>query len=165
MNNRHLELINARLNQNSLVGSSVQHIERTKTFAEGDTLWTAVYALIPRIIWPEKPISAGSGGLVTKYTGIKFAEGTSVAIGMILEFYVNFGTYFVFLGMLAVGLVLRALDFHAGRNLKLGDYTQYATCYLAGLSLLNVLGSFVEISVCFVAAIVVARLARRWIPQ
>ena len=162
-NNKHLERINSRLNQNSLVGSSVQYIERTGKYADGETLWTALVALIPRALWPNKPISAGSGNLVTRYTGIKFAEGTSVAIGMIMEFYVNFGTACVFIGLLVVGFLIRLLDTHAGSCLKAGDYGGFATGFLAGLSLLNVNGSMVEITVCFVASIVVTKIATYWI--
>ena len=160
--NKHLERINSRLNQNSLIGSSVQYIESTGKYADGETLWTAIVALIPRAVWPNKPISAGSGGLVTRYTGIKFAAGTSVAIGMIMEFYVNFGTLCVFFGMLIHGILLRILDNRAGKNLLLGNYFIFSIYFLAGLSLLNVLGSMVEITVNFSASIIVAYSLQRF---
>ncbi len=47
---------------------------------------------IPRALWPNKPVVGGSGDLVSTYTGIRFADGTSVGIGQVLESFVNFGT-------------------------------------------------------------------------
>ena len=69
----HLERVNGRLNQSSLVGASVLWLSETGEYARGDTLWDAALALVPRILWPEKTVSAGSGNLVTRFTGIHFA--------------------------------------------------------------------------------------------
>jgi hypothetical protein len=69
----HLQRIDGRLNQNFLVGAAVNQLSQTQAYARGDTLWDALLALIPRAIWPEKPITAGSGNLVSRYTGIDFA--------------------------------------------------------------------------------------------
>ena len=81
------------MNQNQLVGAAVQYLESGYApFATGDTLIQSALAIIPRAIWPDKPVFAGSPGLVTQYTGIQFAAGTSVGVGQVLEFYINFGS-------------------------------------------------------------------------
>ena len=81
-NYEHLERIDDRLNLSAQVGASVHYIESgSQEFARGETLWEAIIALIPRVFWPDKPVAAGSGDLVSKYTGYYFAEGTSVGIG------------------------------------------------------------------------------------
>src|SRR5215813_5598838 len=52
----HLERIDSRLNQNSLVGASVRYLESGRVeFARGETLWQALIAFLPWAIWPDKP--------------------------------------------------------------------------------------------------------------
>src|SRR5207247_1102986 len=69
----HLDLIDSRLNQNYLVGVAVERLDSgLAEFASGQTLVDAIEALIPRAIWIDKPISAGSGDLVSRFTGIPF---------------------------------------------------------------------------------------------
>src|SRR5262249_17381055 len=67
----HLDRIDGRLNQNTLVGAAVDYIgSNPQSYARGATLAEALLALIPRIIWPDKPVAAGSGTWVSDYTGI-----------------------------------------------------------------------------------------------
>ena len=87
-------------------------------FARGETIWHAIIAPVPRALWPNKPIVAGSGDLVSRYTGIMFAEGTSVGIGPVMEMYVNFGSAGVFVGFIVIGLFLGYIDFRAGESLR-----------------------------------------------
>src|SRR5262249_29976938 len=55
-NRRHLDSINARLNQNFLIGRVIRTIETgQEQFAHGATLHDALLALVPRILWPDKP--------------------------------------------------------------------------------------------------------------
>src|SRR5262249_12791487 len=52
----HLQRIDGRMNQNWLVGTAVHYLASGATdFGYGETLWMAVIALVPRIIWPDKP--------------------------------------------------------------------------------------------------------------
>ena len=86
----HLFALDQRLNQNYLVGMGVmRHREGEAELLYGATV--PFWALIPRAIWPDKPAVGGGGDLVSQFTGIKFAEGTSVGVGQVLEFYMNFG--------------------------------------------------------------------------
>src|SRR5262249_5125365 len=84
----HIARIDERLNQNYLVGRAIEYLDQNPDgFAHGRTLWEAVLAVVPRAIWRDKPMVAGSGNLVTEFTGIQFVGETSVGIGHILEWY------------------------------------------------------------------------------
>lgn len=144
-NIEHLQRIDDRLNQNTLLGTSVQYLAtRPSEFASGETIWEAVLSPIPRALWPSKPISAGSGDLVSRFTGMRFAEGTSVGIGHVMEWYVNFGAMGVFLGSMLFGIVLAVIDRIAVTHLEHGDWSKFCLWYLSALSLLQVGGSLVE---------------------
>jgi hypothetical protein len=141
----HLARIDDRLNQNYLVGRSVEFLNQNpELYARGRTLWEAASAPIPRFIWRDKPTSAGSGDLVSEFTGLHFAKGTSVGIGHVLEWYVNFGSIGVFLGMMGIGVLLGWIDRMAARGIHEGDAARFVLWWLPGLSLLQVGGSLVE---------------------
>src|SRR5262249_54238189 len=139
----------------SFLGSGAQD------FARGDTLWEALLALVPRVVWPDKPIVAGSGNLVTTYTGISFSEGTSVGIGQVMEFYVNFGDIGVILGFLIMGTIITIMDWSAYQSLKQGDWERFVFWYLPGLSFLQVGGSLVGVTAGAASAAVLSLLLRR----
>ena len=162
-NELHLERIDDRLNQNHLVGTAVSYLDSgLQDFAQGATLWQALIALVPRALWPDKPIVAGSGNLVTTYTGISFAEGTSVGIGQVMEFYVNFGDVGVVLGFLVIGMIMTIMDRSAYQHLKQGDWGGFLCWYLPGLSFLQVGGALVEVTMGAVSAAVLSLLLRYW---
>jgi hypothetical protein len=144
-NRQDLEAINGRLNQNYLIGRAVNRLEAGQAdYAQGDTLWNALVALIPRALWPGKPTYAGSGGLVTRFTGIQFAKGTSVGIGHVMELYVNFGTPGVLLGYVLLGALLGLLDSRSATCLLRGDWKGFTALYLIGVSFLQAGGNFAE---------------------
>ena len=158
----HVQTIDDRLNQNYLVGAAYVHIEfGLVPLAHGSTLWKAVLAIIPRVFWPGKPIVAGSGNIVSEYTVISFAENTSVGVGQVLEFYINFGRWGVVLGFFCFGEILRLIDFQAALRLELGDAAGFATWYLPGLAFLQTGGSLVEVAGTCCASIVVMIIMNR----
>jgi hypothetical protein len=162
----HLRQIDVRLSQDALVGAAVDYLASgSRDFAAGETLWEAIIALIPRAIWPEKPVVAGSMGLVSRYTGLRFAEGTAVGVGQVLEFYINFGTPGVIVGFLLLGMVLGVVDSVAGQRLREGDWRGFSLWYLPGLALLQVGGSLVDISSSAGAAVVAAFLVNLYLPR
>lgn len=151
-NNYHLEALDARLNQNHLVGLSANYIARGRVdFAKGFTLWVAATAWIPRILWPDKPIMAGSSGMVAHFTGLTFAKGTSVGIGHIMELFINYGRWSVFAGVFVIGFLLRWFDLRAGQYLASGDYWSFGRWFLPATALLNI-GSNIATSVASLAA-------------
>ncbi len=159
----HLERVNGRLNQSSLVGASVLWLSETGEYARGDTLWDAALALVPRILWPEKTVSAGSGNLVTRFTGIHFAVGTSVGIGQVMELYGNFGSEGIIIGFALLGLIVTALDRLAAERLATGDLHGFVLWYLPGLAFLQVGGQLVEVTASAAASIVVALMVNRYL--
>lgn len=80
------------------------HMDTLQDFAKGQTILDAVvFGFIPRFLWPDKPVTGGTNFLAEKYADMTIAEGTSVGVGMISEFYINGGTWAVLLGMLGIG--------------------------------------------------------------
>lgn len=149
---RHLDAIAARMNQNWLVGASVVYIENTRQWAHGSTLWYALFAFVPRVLWADKP-QAGSGDLVSRYTGLEFGAGTAVGIGQVMELYVNFGRWMVFFGFAALGGLLVYLDMKARDGLRTGSFNRFVICFIVGLSLQRVLGSIGAIATNVVVGI------------
>jgi hypothetical protein len=108
-------------------------------------------------------MSVGGSNMVSEYTGIAFAEGTSVGVGHVLEFYINFGTIGVFFGFLIFGVIITLFDFYAARCLLQGNWKDFSLFYLPGLAFLQVGGYFVELSMSAGAAFTVAFLINKFI--
>jgi hypothetical protein len=163
-NQSHLEAIDGRLNQNGLVGRGVQYINGgNTTFAYGTTILQAALAPIPRLLWPGKPTFAGSGDIVTLYTGQQFAQGTSVGVGQVLEFYLNFGSVGVFLGFVVLGIIIRVIDITASHKLFCGNWLGFVSWFLPGLGLLQPGGVLAEVTASVAAASVLVIIIRRFL--
>ena len=146
-----------RLNQNWLVGAAIaQHESGYSDFAYGATV--PMWSLIPRAAWPDKPDVGGSGDLVSEFTGIRFAEDTSVGVGQVLEFYINFGITGVLIGFLGIGWLLMRLDHSIMRALATDDMRKLLVSAMLGLMLLQPGGSMLEILVGCIAAYLAALL-------
>jgi hypothetical protein len=156
----HQFALDERLNQNFLVGTGVMaHRQGLSELWYGGTV--PLWAIIPRAIWPDKPAVGGSGDLVSEFTGIRFAEGTSVGAGQVLEFYMNFGMAGVLAGFAILGFILMRLDQGVMRGLAAGNIHGALQWALPGLALLQPLGSLLEMLVAAISAIVVAQLLIR----
>ena len=143
----HLNRIEKRLNQNHLVGAAVVWLDEGNIeFAGGGTLFDAIVAVIPRALWPGKPTTAGSGDIVSTYTGIDFAYGTSVGVGQVLELYINFGTAGVVVGFVVIGALIALVDRRSASYLAQGDIRNFTLWYMPGLSLLQIGGSLSEVT-------------------
>lgn len=152
---KHLEAIDIRLNQNILVGRAVKYISKGYAkYAYGETLQDAAIAVVPRVLWPDKPVKAGSQNLVSDYTGLIFARGTSVGVGQVLEFYINFGSSGVFFGFMIYGVVLRVIDITAGQKLIHGNWVGFSSWFLPGLGLIQPGGSLVEVTSAIAGSVV-----------
>ena len=154
----HLYFVDLRLNQNMLVGAAVVNLGNTGDYARGETIRDAILGLIPRVLWPSKPISGGSGNLVSRFTGLTFAEGTSIGIGPVLEFYANFGTIGIVFGFIFLGSMVGVIDRSAAVFLRQGDWQRFTLWFLVGISFMQVSGSLVEVSTSAIASVVLGRL-------
>lgn len=166
----HLHRVDERLNQDALVGMAVENIDAgVVPRAHGRTMWDAALALVPRTLWPNKPVIGGSGDLVSDFTGLVVPEGTSVGIGHVMEYYVNFGLPGVVLGFLLLGAVIVYVDHTASVWLVRGDASRFAIWFLPGSSLLQVGGSFAEMTSSAAAAFIMAwalsRAVNRLVPS
>ncbi len=156
-NLKHREAIDGRLNQNYLDGMAVQRLESgTVDYAYGSTLGTMLLGLIPRAIWPEKPEVGGGGSIVTQFTGVAFAAGTSVGTGQVLEFYVNYGTAGVIGGFLIYGWLFGTIDMLIMESLIRGNQKRFLLWFMVCLSLLQPGGNLLEILVSVASSIVSA---------
>jgi len=165
-NTDHLDRIEKRLNQDSLIGAAVAYLkEHPNEYGGGETLFAATVAVIPRALWPDKPVVGGSGDLVSRFTGMRFADNTSVGIGQVMELYVNFATTGIIVGFLVIGALIVTADRQAIRALKRRDALGFTLWFLPGLSLLQVGGSFSEITSTAAAALLVAWILRHWANQ
>jgi hypothetical protein len=154
-NQRHRFAIESRLNQNWLIGAAMERLESgTVEYASGASLGSMLVAVIPRAIWSDKPAVGGGGTLVHDFTGIRFAEGTSVGAGQVLEFYVNFGTLGVIAGFLAYGWLLGRIDLKVAESLYRGDRRRFLLWFLIGVALLQPGGNLLEIVVSAAGAAV-----------
>jgi hypothetical protein len=153
----HQQALDDRLNQNWLVGEGVvRHREDAVELLYGATV--PLWALIPRAIWTDKPSVGGGGELVTEFTGIRFAEGTSVGVGQVLEFYMNFGMPGVLTGFAALGFILMRVDQQTMSALAMRNISQMMRWGLPGLALVSPMGNLMEILVALVSAMIVSQL-------
>lgn len=159
---QHLRRVEDRLNQDWLVGAASYYLEgRPTEFARGGTLVAALAAIVPRALWPDKPIIGGSGDLVSRYTGLRFADGTSVGVGQVMEAFVNFGTDGVVLVFFLIGGAIVLVDRWSAYRLSQGDGNGFAVWYLPGLCLLQIGGSLSEVTSAAAAAFAMAFLLNR----
>ncbi|MDX2150559.1 MAG: hypothetical protein SFV54_07485 [Bryobacteraceae bacterium] len=154
---RHLDLLDGRLNQNSLVGAAVNYTSRTGQYANGETVVSAFLAMIPRVIWPDKPPNS-TNAAVTKYTGLEFADGTSVGIGQVMEFYINYGRTGVVAGFFLLGLVYSLLDLTLHRSLLSGEFGRFVSYFLIAVATLQLINSLAELMASIAAGLVLRPL-------
>jgi hypothetical protein len=161
LNPRHRLLVDLRLNQNWLVGASMHYVPEYHSYAYGETLYDAFFALVPRVIWPDKPYTGGSGNLASEYSGIRFAEGTSVGIGQVMEFYVNLGWLGVAAGFFLLGYGLRYVDLRVSTNIRDQDWSNAGLWFAVGLSAMQPGGQLAEVTSSMAAAAVFGIAARK----
>ena len=158
-NHGHLERMDSRLNQNDLVGKAVINLASGRVgYGEGGTLYAAAVAWVPRILWPNKPATGGSGGIVARFTGQVFADNTSVGVGQVMELYVNYGINGVMIGFVIFGFIMRYWDARAAVGLESRDYWSFAKIVLPALGLLQPGGAFSEVVGTVMAYVVFAKI-------
>jgi len=101
-----------RLNQGWLIAVTMDRVPRRFEYAYGETIWLSLAAaVIPRIVWPDKPEAGGKYNL-KRFWGYTL-RGYSMNIGPIGEAYANFGRtggiIFMFFYGLFFNLILTSL--------------------------------------------------------
>jgi hypothetical protein len=171
----HLNSLDQRLNQNYFAGLAATRIEDAQVdYLYGRSLWEGLIALVPRAIWPEKPVVAGSPKIVSEMTGLVLAEGTSFGVGNVMEFQINFGIPGIVVGFLVLGWAIGRLDHKAAIAERDGHASRVFLYFLPAVALIQPNGSIVELMSGSAAAYVGAqgwswawkqRIGRPWPPH
>lgn len=134
-----LSWIDGRVGYNYPLGRVIERVDQEVVqLGNGRTLENAVLMLIPRILWPGKPISVGGSELYQYYTGIPIMGGTSVGLSPVLELYANYKTLGVVIGFLVLGIAMATLDYAAAGALQQGDNLKFAVWMLPVFGLILV---------------------------
>lgn len=158
-----LVALDKRLNQNYFVGLAALRLQQEQVaYLYGESIWEGVEALVPRALWPDKPVFGGSGHIVADMTGLHLNEETSWGVGQVMEFQINFATPGVVIGFLILGFVLGWLDVKAALADARGDLNKLMRFFLPGVALIQPNGSIVEI-VGGAAAAIVAAIIWQWV--
>jgi hypothetical protein len=156
-NETHKIALDERLNQNFFVGLSAQRIEEGQTnYLYGRSVWEAVLSVIPRALWPDKPVGGGSGRIVSEMTGLELSTTTAWGVGNVMEFYINFGVGGLIAGFLLMGWALRTLDYKAAAAEIRGDLGRAILFFLPGAALIQPGNSMVELTGGAAAALIAA---------
>ncbi len=101
-----------RLNQGWHLGLALRHVPLKKPFANGMEMLTDVTSsLLPRVLYPSKKV-VHTKEKFAYYTGFKIKGGTSMTIGILGDFYINFGREGSIIALFIFGaLISRFLNF------------------------------------------------------
>jgi hypothetical protein len=154
-NNLHVIALDQRLNQNYFVGLAARRIQLGLTdYILGDSLWQGLLSLVPRVLWPEKPVFSGSPEIVSKMTGLHLSPKTSFGVGNVMEFQINFGIPGVVIGFFCLGWLIGTLDLKAAAAEARGDLGGAIIFFLPCLALIQPNGSLVDLFSGSAAALV-----------
>jgi len=154
-NRRHLISLDQRLNQNYFVGLAATRIQLGQVdYLKGDSVREGFLALVPRALWPEKTVFAGSPQIVSKMTGLRLSPTTSFGVGNVMEFQINFGIPGVVIGFFALGWLIGTLDLKAASAEQRGELGKVILLFLPCVALIQPNGSLVELFSGSAAALV-----------
>jgi hypothetical protein len=159
---KHFVALDQRLNQNYFVGLAATRIQQGRVdYLYGRSLWEGLISLVPRALWPEKPVFGGSPKIVAEMTGLRLANNTTFGVGNVMEFQINFGIPGLIIGFFLLGFLIRTLDRNAAAAEGRGDLGKTILCFLPAVALIQPNGSMVELCGGAGAALVAA-YAWKW---
>ncbi len=161
-NTERFGLLDKREGQNLYIGLAARRLSAgVIDYTQGGTLADSVLMLIPRALWPDKTVRSGGSAQVSAFTGLSFYGATSVGMGQVMEFYVNFGTEGVVVGFIILGALLRWLDMNAAASLARDDFQRFAVWFMPGLGLLQPGSNLATLTVSSVAGLVAILLVNQ----
>jgi hypothetical protein len=99
----------ARLSQGWHLGLVLRKVPKREPFAEGEEMISdIVSSILPRFLFPEKKI-VHTKEKFYKYTGHKLNKNTSMTIGILGDFYINFGRTGSFIMLFVFGALISML--------------------------------------------------------
>jgi hypothetical protein len=157
-----LDTLNERLNQNLYIGLAASRLQHGEVqYLNGQSVVNGLLSLVPRALWPDKPITGGSGQIVADMTGLRLNEDTSWGVGNVMEFYINFGLPGLVVGFVALGWLIGILDLKASDAERRGRLGEVFLFFLPATALVQPQSSIVEMSGSAGAAFVAAYFWRR----
>jgi hypothetical protein len=87
----------------------LDYVPKQRAHENGALLWQAItHVLVPRFLYPNKPVLESDSEITIRYTGLSVAsgdQGTSIGIGYMGEAYVDFGRVGMHFPIFAFGLL------------------------------------------------------------
>ena len=78
---------------------------------KGETYYSLVGAMVPRFLWPDKPVKELGQAFGHRYRYLDPTnKSTAINLPILVEFYVNFGGAAVLIGMVLVGCIYGIVD-------------------------------------------------------
>ena len=100
-----------------LFSAVVDRTPETVPYWNGETYKPLLSKVIPRAIWPDKPLEVIGGHFGHRYGFIQPTDTTtSVNLPWLIEMYANFGTWGVLVGMGLLGFLFAFLEMKFNRN-------------------------------------------------
>jgi hypothetical protein len=110
-----------RLNQGWHLAKVLRWVPKRKGFSNGeDMLGDIEGSILPRVFFPNKKV-IGSQDKFYEYTGHKLIGNTSMTIGILGDFYINFGRSGSFVGLFIFGAFVSRLLYFFMRKHVLAD--------------------------------------------
>ena len=111
---------NTRINQGWIITNIMITVPNIEPYSNGAELMQLLEAaILPRILAPDK-LRAGDPEILRKYSGIRVAPGTSMALSSIGDAYINYGAWGGCIFMFIMGLMYSFI---------LSKYKQYSRDY------------------------------------
>jgi len=151
----HRTPIDDRLNQNLFIGKTVVRMQSGELAPlNGYTVEQGLWSMVPRILWPGKPMTAGSRGIMSYLIGEQLSETTSFGLGQVLEYYANYQRIGMLVFMFVFGFGLAELDLRCGLALRQGNWRRFTQYFLVTTPLICPEYSAVEFFSGFAAALI-----------
>ena len=105
------ETVAARAALLDLFTDVVRQTPATVPYWEGATYLSLIGAVVPRFLWPDKPVKITGYLFGQRYHYLRQGDfTTTINMPYLVEFYANFGVMGVYLGMLLVGVIYRLVE-------------------------------------------------------
>lgn len=100
----------ARVSSSYLFAHVLQRVPEIVPHTNGALTFEALqHVTHPRILFPDKPNLGSGSEIPMTYAGVPVREGTSVSVGYMAEFYIDFGIPWMFLPIVLYGMLFGAL--------------------------------------------------------
>lgn len=98
-----------RLNQGWHLGMVLKRVPSKQPYANGADMFSDLAGVaVPRLLYEGKKVAGGQDKF-SRYTGHKILGNTSMTIGVLGDFYINFGTWGSYIGLFIFGALMSRL--------------------------------------------------------